>query len=204
MMTLLLTAFPLQVESLQKQVRVLFRMDYKHLQTRCAVINLQCHIMTFLHYFCLWRGLRQSWGSVRRLWYRTGGCWRRNWTRWFWIRWCWKLWNWARRCWYRWPRHRYGAQTPSVSLTLNKQAQPNNYTLTYSQNRNHQLSLPLCELYNKWKFVLLPHKYCSRIQLKAAGYGLHTCTIISHPDCLEHRTYLEATFPYEHTYSDKG
>lgn len=44
--------------------------------------------------------------------------------------------------------------------------------------QNHQLSLPLCELYNKWKFVLLPHKYCSRIQLKAAGYGLHTCTII--------------------------
>lgn len=31
MMTLLLTAFPLQVENLQKQVRVLFRMD--HLQT---------------------------------------------------------------------------------------------------------------------------------------------------------------------------
>lgn len=29
--------------------------------------------------------------------------------------------------------------------------------------QNHQLSLPLCELYNKWKFVLLHHKYCSCI-----------------------------------------
>lgn len=70
--------------------------------------------------------------------------------------------------------------------------------------QNHQLSLPLCELYNKWKFVLLHHKYCSRTQFKAAGYGLHTCTIISLPDCREHLTYFEATFPYEHTYGDKG